>query len=98
MQDDEAAAAEKEERANRMTLAQYQSEFASKLSEELNVFKGSIDRLVQLNSPVVERFIVDLYRQIETPFLTLESDPQKVAVPKSASSELKQMLSCLWTN
>jgi hypothetical protein len=78
-----------------MTLAQYESEFASKLSEELSVFRASIDRLTQLSSPVVERFIVDLYRQIETPFLTLESDAQNIAVPKSASSELKQMLSSL---
>lgn len=81
-----------------MTLAQFESEFTSNLSEELIVFKSSIDRLTQINSPEVERFIVDLYRQIETPFLTLESDPQKVALPKSASNELKQILSCLWKN
>jgi len=62
IQDDEMNAADKEETAKRMTLAQYQSEFASNLSEEMSVFKSSIERLTQINTPVVERFIVDLYR------------------------------------
>lgn len=55
-----------------MTLTEYDTEFKTKVQEEREVFRNSIDRLVQVGGgAAVDRYIVDIYRQIETPYMAL---------------------------
>ena len=53
-----------------MTYAEYENEYNIHLAHEIQTFKNSCLKLAEL--PKCHGFIVNIYREIETPFLSLD--------------------------
>lgn len=70
-----------------MTLEEYENEYNSRLNSEVAIFKQGIEALATV--PNLHSFVVDLYREIETPFVS------SVSLPDTVDSELKTRLGCL---
>lgn len=70
-----------------MTLEEFENEYNLHLNSEVAIFKQGIEALASV--PNLHSFVVDLYSEIETPFVS------SISLPDTVDSELKTRLGCL---
>jgi len=67
-----------------LTLTEYEAEYNNRMSQEIDCFKTSLQMMSQISS--LHPFIVDLFREVETPFLYQDV----VSAVPEASVELRR--------
>ena len=74
--------------ARRQTQAEYEAEFREAVNKEKRVFKHCMQIL--LGSGASAKEVVEIYRQVETPFLS-----QECLLPADAPADLKEQVGYL---